>query len=402
MALLSGTTSAKPAKATGAAEIAAFLGDPESEAALKTLIQEQVMTFTVVRRGAVRDAIAYVGSAPPPRVLIVDVSASQLPLADIDDLANACEPSVIVIVVGQQNDIGLFRDMMRLGISDYLVKPLTTELLRRSISISLGGASASVGRQRRGKAIAITGARGGVGNSTVVTSLGWLLANKIGRRVALVDLDLQCGAVGLMLGIKRSMGLTEALRNAHRIDNVLLDRTLVQHGERLAVLTAEEPLGEDARFDQKALDQVLEVLAQRFHYVVFDVPRRPDSLYGHSLGMAQIRIVVANPTVASVRDVLRIMKLAGRDDIGQRLIVVLNHIAPGSGADISVKDFEKAIGRPVDHEIPYSRKAMFADNSGRLLASLRGPTADALARLADDVSGKLVAKRSLLASLFGR
>lgn len=401
MALLGGSAATKPAKSTGAAEIAAFVGDGETEATLRTLIQEQVMTFTVVRRGSVRDAIAYLGTAAPPRVLIVDVTSSQLPLSDIDDLANACEPSVVVIVIGQQNDIGLFRDLMRLGISDYLVKPVTTELLRRSISISLGGQSSGSARQRTGKIVAVTGARGGVGSSTVLTNVGWLLANKIGRRVALVDLDLQCGSVSLMLGLKKQVGLMEALKNAHRIDNVFLDRTLVQHGDRLAVLSTEEPLGDDTRFDPQALDQVIRILEQRYHYVMFDVPRHPDPIYQHVLSAAQIRVIVANPTIGSVRDVLRITKMAGRDDIGQRLVLVLNHTVPPSQADISRRDFEKAVGRRVDHEIPFTRYAMFADNAGRLLAQKRGGATDALSRITDDLTGKRVVGKSFLGKLFG-
>lgn len=402
MALLGASAAPKVAKTSGSAEIAAFVGDPETEAALRTLIQEQVMTFTVVRRGSVKDAISYLGNAAPPRVLIVDVSTSQLPLSDIDALANACEPSVVVIVIGQQNDIGLFRDLMRLGISDYLVKPVTPELLRRTISITLGGQSSGTSRQRTGKIIAVTGARGGVGASTVITNVGWLLANKVGRRVALVDLDLQCGSVSLMLGLKKQSGMMEALKNAHRIDNIFLDRTLVQHGTRLSVLSTEEPLGDDTRFEPQALDQVVKVLEQRFHYLMFDVPRRPDPVYQHVLTLAQIRVVVANPTIASVRDVLRIMKLAGRDDIGQRIVLVLNHNVPPSQADISRRDFEKAVGRRVDHEIPYSRYALFADNAGKLLAQRKGAATDEIMRLTDDLTGKRVVRGSLLARLFSR
>ncbi|MBP2301111.1 AAA family ATPase [Azospirillum picis] len=402
MSILGKQASARPAKRSGAAEIAAFVTDGETENALRLLVQEQVMTFTVVRRGSVRDAIAYLGTAAPPRVLIVDVSGSRLPLSDIDELASACEPGVVVIVLGQQNDIGLFRDLMHLGIADYLVKPVTTEWLRRSISIGLGGQSGSAMRQRTGKIIAVTGARGGVGTSTVMTNVGWLLANKIGRNVALVDLDLQCGAISLMLGLKRQTGMMEALKNAHRIDNIFLDRTLVHHGERLSVLSAEEPLGDDTHYEPQALDQVIKVLEQRHHYVLFDVPRRPDPVYQHLLSRAQVRVVVANPTIASIRDVMRILKLAGRDDIGQRLLVVLNHTAPPSQADISRRDFEKAVGRRVDFEIPFTRHAMFADNSGKLLAQRRCTATDQLMRITDDLTGRRAVQRFSLARLFGR
>ncbi|BAI70768.1 two-component response regulator [Azospirillum sp. B510] len=402
MSILGRSVSAKPAKRSGAAEVAAFIADGETENSLRMLVQEQVMTFTVIRRGSVRDAISYLGTAAPPRVLIVDVSSSRLPLADIDELANACEPGVIVIVIGQQNDIGLFRDLMHLGISDYLVKPVTTELLRRSISVALGGQSGGAVRQRTGKIIAVTGARGGVGTSTVMTNVGWLLANKIGRKVALVDLDLQCGSISLMLGLKKQAGMMEALKNAHRIDNVFLDRTLVHHGERLSVLSAEEPLGDDTRYEPQSLDKVIRDLEQRFHYVMFDVPRRPDPIYQHLLSQAQIRVVVANPTVASVRDVMRIMKMAGRDDIGQRLVLVLSHTVPPSQADISRRDFEKAVGRRADHEIPFTRHAMFADNAGKLLAQRRCPATDQLMRITDDLMGKRVVQRSLIARLLRR
>ena len=156
------------------------------------------------------------------------------------ELAEVCEPGVTVIAIGDRNDVGLFRDLINSGVSDYLVKPVPPALLQKSLVGVVE--SAAQGRQnpRMGRLIAVTGSRGGVGSTMLATNLAWSIANRHRRRVALVDLDLQFGTVALSLDLEPCHGLAEALEQPGRIDGLFIDRLMVQHSDTLFVLSGEE------------------------------------------------------------------------------------------------------------------------------------------------------------------
>lgn len=378
-------------------ELVAFVSDPDTERTICDLVDEEVMTFTVVRRGSIKNAIAHLKVSASPRLLIVDLGDSSMPMSDIEALADVCAPNVTVIVLGESNDIGLFRDLINAGVADYVVKPVTIELLRRTIATHSGRIPAK-SRTRTGKVIAVTGTRGGVGASTVLANLGWLLSHRSGRKVALVDLDLRASNIGLMLGAESGGGLSEALQNIDRVDDLFLDRIMQRCSDRLFLLTAQEELDEDIPEDAAAFEQIVATLTQRFHYVMLDVPRRHGPFYHHFLAYAHVRIIVADATLASVRDTVRILRMTGRDDIGQRALVVLIHRCPPGKGIVSRDEFEKAIGRRIDYEIPFDRKAINAENSGVPLGTEHGPLTDILVDVSDDLSGK----KSIIPNSFKR
>ena len=224
-------------------KISAFVVDPDTEASISDALGRMEAPKHKVRKGGIKAAIEHFSTHSSTPVIIVDVSDVDMALSQIDELANVCEPGVSVIVLGKENNIGLFRDLMRMGVTDYLVKPAPYEHLFRSVRVALG--DDDPGRpstQRLGKAVAVSGARGGAGATTLLANVGWVLANKRSRRVALVDLDLQNGSLHLALDFPANHGLREALENAHRLDPLFLERTMLQLGPRLFALAAEEPL----------------------------------------------------------------------------------------------------------------------------------------------------------------
>lgn len=381
--------------------LVAFVADPQTEETVRRLIEWQSIAPAVVRRGNCRDAIAYLKRSGSPRMIIIDVSGSEMPLSEMDEAVSICGPNVVIIAIGEENDISLFRDLMVLGVADYVVKPVTTEVFRRVIAMQTGGGQGRPQRrQRTGKVICVTGARGGVGASTFATNLGWVLANEAGRRTAIVDLDLQCGSVTLMLGLRHSPGFVEALRTPHRVDDLFLDRVMVKQSDKLMILGAEEPLEEDADFDPAALDAVLRNLRQRFHYVVMDLPRRPGILYRQILERAEIQIILSTPTLPALRDAMRISRLIGREDMGQRALMVNNHLAPSAQGEIPRADFEKTIGRRVDYELPFSRQAMAADNGGEMLVRQDAAYAGAVNEIVTDLLGRSPARVPAVKRLF--
>ena len=166
------------------ADFIAFVADRKTEQIVKSFVLEQAMPHAHVAVGNVDDAIAYLAKIDrSPLFLLVDLQQSVMPLSDLGRLAEVCEPSVQVVALGERNDVGLFRSLLKIGVRDYLVKPVTVELLKRTISVSEGKVS-PVMLARAGKTIAFVGSRGGVGVTTFALNVARHLSEDTHRRVA--------------------------------------------------------------------------------------------------------------------------------------------------------------------------------------------------------------------------
>lgn len=396
---MSTTTLQAPAR-TAVYDFVAFLADADSEEIFREFAKRQAIANPHVQRGSVQHAVGFVEQQPrSPRLLVVDIAGMSMPLPAIDRLAEACEPGVSVVVVGDQQDVALFRQLLTIGVADYLVKPLTTEVLLQVIGrdLTLSPARRSA---RTGKIVTFTGARGGVGATSLATSLAWLIANRHNRRVAFVDLDTHGGGGPLLLDLEVG-GLAEALANAPQQDALLLDRAMVRHGERLFCLSAEKDFDQEARLDLDALDQLLIQLEQQFHYVVLDLPRRPGPLYRFALERAAVQVVVVDRTLPAVHNVVRLTPLLG----GQRgrTIYVLNEHHPSGQSPLDRESIERSLGRGFDLVVAFDRTVPDrGDNLGEPLAAGRGPFATAVRRLAADLSGQHLTRPGRFARLLGK
>src|SRR5262249_37787716 len=152
-------------------------------------------------------AIQFLGTERSPENIIVDISGADMPASRIHDLAQVCEPGVTVIAIGDRNDIGLYRDLVGAGVTEYIVKPATPQLLAKALSRQSGLLEGNPISRKLGKVIACIGARGGVGTTTLAINLAWYLANREKRRIVLLDLDLQNGDCALALNLRPTPGL---------------------------------------------------------------------------------------------------------------------------------------------------------------------------------------------------
>ncbi len=397
MARLDPVSTADPARAAAAArpEVLAFLNDGKSEEIARAALGDLAAGADTIRRGDVMQVIEYLSNHRSPNILIVDIGGLDLPLSKIHQLAEVCEPGVHVIAIGNRSEIGLYRDLLHAGVSDYIVKPLAAELLRRAVDAAANATGPSAISQKLGKAIAVIGTRGGVGATTVAVNLAWHLANKQGRRVALVDLDLQTGDCGLMLSVKSTNGLREALENSHRIDNLFLERVMTRRGDRLFVLTAEESLRDELHFAPDGIDKLLVALQSEFHYVIIDVPRTPSSTGLRAIELAALRILVADETIRSAREIVRLRSVLGDGRGAQRNLLVINHSGERRLGFIPRREFLGAIEMQSTLAIPpISKMAGAAATYGAPQASRKGPIAQTIEKLANEISGRPAAART--------
>jgi pilus assembly protein CpaE len=365
-----------------------FVADAQSETVLRECLQQLSVQNSTVVRGGITKCIQYLYEERSPNVLIVDISGIDLPLSEIHRLAEVCEPGVTVVAIGDRNDIGLYRDLQQAGISDYIVKPLTPYIIAKSVQAAIEGQRVARISEKLAKLVAVVGARGGVGSTSISVNLAWHLANRQNRRVALLDLDLQSGDCGIMLSIKPTSGLREAFENPIRLDSIFVERAMTLHGERLFVLDAEESLADDVEITNEGIEALMGVLRSQFHYLIVDIPRVTGAAFRKVLQMADVRVIVLDPTLRSIRDTVRIRELLPEDAEHRNMLVVNRNGEGGKGA-MTLQEMESALEVQPKVVIPFLPRLFSATLSkGQIPAEAQGSYSHAIGELAADISGR--------------
>ena len=369
--------------------LAAYVTDPESEGVLRAVMGD-LGERVAIERGGVATAIRDLSRNPTPQVLIVDVSDSSDPLVALDDLANICEPDVKVLVIGERTDMGFYREITRgLGVVEYLYKPLTRDNVARLFLPVVQGRLPGVPEQVGGRLVTVSGARGGVGATTVAANLAVQLAESTRGYVALLDMNLQRGAAATILGVKPGAGLRVALEEPERADGLFLDRTAVEVSDRLRLIAAEEAFDASPRPVAEGVTRLITLLRRRFNYIVVDMPAAPDAALRGIYATAQTRIVVMGPDVVSIRDVMRLKAMFTAVAGSDKCIVVLNRL--GQQGAVATKLVERGIEATPDFTIPDIPKHLAVAADLGVPAVVRNRTfRAAMQRLTTEVSGARV------------
>ena len=338
----------------------AFVCDEATADMLRPVAVEHGWSPEKVNKGGLRNAVQSLSVSASPNILFVDLTESADPLNDINALAEVCEPGTIVIAAGQVNDVRLYRDLVASGIHDYLLKPFTVDQLRDTFAHAQSILSGPRGEAQADKPhvlTAVIGVRGGVGASTIATSLAWLLGEKANRSTALLDLDVHFGTGALALDLEPGRGLTDAIENPSRIDGLFIERAMVRANERLSVLSAEAPINQPMMTDGSAYFQLMEEMKNAFESTVMDLPRHMLINYPHMVHDAHVAVVVSELTLAATRDTIRILAWLKSNAPQTKVIVITNGVPSGGALEISRKDFEQSIERSVDIVFPDDGKS---------------------------------------------
>ena len=350
--------------------ILAFVCDPESHGIVSEWLAMQE-TPSRVGSGGIAGAIEYLGSSPLAPVLIVDLADSPDPMADMDLLAEVCEPGITVIALGAENDVTLYRELLDAGVSDYLVKPVDVEVLRRAIERAQQQAEETRSGDRHGGLYFFSGVRGGVGASTLAINTAWQLAEKKERRCVLVDLDLQFGISSLSLDLEPGRGLREMLDNPSRIDNLFVASAATSAAANLYVLGAEETLGGDPDFSAEALELLLTELRRTYDCVIVDLPRGMVSRHGGALSEATGVMIVSDLSIAGVRDTLRLHDFVRGVAPGASRTVIANRAGLDKKNEVPKAEFERGAETAIAYLVAEDPKSVHAaQNAGKPVISI--------------------------------
>ncbi len=365
--------------------VLAFLGDPSTEQVLRDGLSDIVANGLDVRRGTVRTAINAMAKMPTPEVLIVDIANEDQPLHALGELSDVVEPGVRVLVIGDTDDVDFYRHITRgMGVMEYIFKPITREAVARHFAPLISRKTAQQDTARGGRVVAVMGARGGVGSTTIAGNLAWLLGVIAKRHTVFLESDLHMGSGALLLGGKTGPGLRMALETPDRIDPLFVERAAQPVSERLHALASEEKLHEPLNYAAGAALRLIEALRVRYNFIILDVPFLPMPCNRELIEFAHHRVIVMDPSLASVRDTLRLLGLPNGPWQPQSPTIVLNRAGRPGG--LTRKQIEDALKVKVDVVIPDIPKQLNESASfGEPAIATRGPFRQAITDLSREI-----------------
>lgn len=333
----------------------AFVNDAPDIETLKRFVESHGWAESCVNQGDIRKATEFLKDNPSPTLLLVEVPSANEAKDLLDKLSEVCSPETKVIVIGTVNEYSFYCWLMDIGISSYLLKPMNDQVLENAYLKSITHSAGAAGAVKvPGKVIAVIGARGGVGASTLALNIAGIISDLSKKNTALIDLDPQYGTLALTLDLDPSKGVREVLEKPDRMDSLFLERVMHKHGPHLSIWSAEETMQERLVIHEKAGDGLMKELKDKYQVIVLDMPRYLGIFGRKCLGQADNVIVATDLSLAGLRDTLRLSDLM-RDALKLKPpIVVANRVGMAPKQAVKQDDFEKGVGAKIAYSIPFA------------------------------------------------
>jgi pilus assembly protein CpaE len=384
--------------------VQAFCETMETAAAVRSAGDDRRLgkAHLTVQMGGVAAAIEAYRTVPTPNVIILETEGASDILAGLDELATVCDPGTRVVVIGTANDAAPYRELVRRGVSDYVIGPINALDAVRSIC-SLFSASEAVAV---GRIIAVVGAKGGVGASTIAHNVAWAIARDLALDSVVIDLDLAFGTASLDYNQDPLQGVANAVFSPDRLDTAVMDRLLSKCTDHLSLLASPASLERVYDFGAEAFDSIFDTLRMTTPCIVLDIPHQWSGWTKRALVGADDILIVAEPDLANLRNtknMLNMLKTARPND--RPPMYCLNQVGMPKRPEIDVREFAKAVETPPIAAIPFdSRMFGTAANNGQMIAEIAAGhrTTKMLLQIAQRLAGRgetKKPKRSLLSPI---
>jgi len=377
--------------------IQAFCETVETAAAVQAAGEDRRLAkaHVKVQMGGLTAAVEAYRNAPTPNVIIIEaVSRADEVLHGLDQLAEVCDAGTRVIVVGTVNDVTLYRELTRRGVSDYLIEPVGTIDIVRSVC----GLFSAPDAKPVGRIVAVVGAKGGVGASTVAHNIAWAIGRDLALDAVVTDLDLAFGTAGLDYNQDPPQGVADAVFSPDRVDTAFVDRLLSKCTDHLSLLAAPATLERVYDFGVDAFDAILDSLRISVPCIVLDVPHIWTGWARRLLVSADDILVVAAPDLANLRNaknLVDLLRVARPND--HPPYYCLNQVGVPKRPEITPADFAKALEDQPVAVIPFDPQLFgTAANNGQMIeeVSASHKTAEMFRQMAQVLTGRMEAKRT--------
>src|SRR6202048_238591 len=350
--------------------VQAFCETVETAAAVQSAGEDRRLgkAHLKIQMGGMAAAIEAYRAAPTPNVIVVEADGRGDILGRLDQLATVCDPGTRVVVIGRINDVMLYRELVRRGVSDYVIAPVTALDVVRSICNLFSAPEAkSVGR-----IIAVVGAKGGVGASTIAHNVAWAIARDLALDSVVIDLDLAFGTAGLDYNQDPLQGIANAVFSPERLDTAVMERLLSKCTDHLSLLAGPATPERVYDFGADAFDSIFDTLRMTTPCIVLDVPHQWSGWTKRALVGADDILIVAAPDLANLRNTKNIFDLLKASRPTARApLYGLNQVGVPKRPEINASEFAKAIETEPIAAIPFDPQ-MFgsAANNGQMIAEI--------------------------------
>ncbi|KFG70785.1 hypothetical protein JH26_02160 [Microvirga sp. BSC39] len=371
--------------------IHAFCDNPQVAAVIESAAADRLLSRaqTTVQLGGIAAAVGLYQETPTPNLILVESRSSAAEfLSELDSLADVCDTGTKVVAIGYANDIGFYREIMKRGISEYILAPVQPSTLITTISQIYSEAASS----KFGQVYAFIGAKGGAGSSTVAHNIAWSMARHTKLDVIVADMDLPFGTAALNFNIDGGSSIVEALQDPGRIDEVLLDRLLTRCGDHLSLLSAPATLDQAFDLDEAMVERLVEVAQASVPFLVLDLPHHWTAWTRSTLRTADEIIITATPDLASLkstRSLVDFLKKMRPSDPPPK--IVLNQVGMPKKPEIAPKAFAEAVQLGAEACIPFDAHLFgTAANNGQMVAevSARATSTKAFAGIAEKLTSR--------------
>lgn len=388
--------------------IHAFCLNEETTRILEAAAEDRRMikAHVKVHMGGIAAAIEQFAQAPTPNLIIVETNGSKEDvISELDRLAEYCDAGTKVIVVGNVNDVTLYRELMHRGVSEYLITPLDIYQTIQAIS----GLYSDPSSEPLGRTVAFFGVKGGCGASTVAHNTAWGLAREFQTETVVADLDLAFGTAGLDYNQDPLQGIYEAISAPERLDETFLDRILSKCSEHLSLLAAPASLERTYDYGEHAFEALVDTMRGSTPTIVLDVPHAWNGWIKSILLNADDVVMVAEPDLANLRNAKNIIDTLKQLRPNDRPpLLVMNRVNVPKRPEIKPEEFATALGLNSLLTIPFEPQLFGrAANNGQMIAELeaKSSVADVFSEIAHLVSGKTDpgrAKKTGISSLLSK
>src|SRR6478736_678782 len=386
----------------------AFCETVESAAAVQAAGEDRRLgkAHVKIQMGGIGAAIEAFRNSPTPNVILIEMDARATDiLGGLDQLAEHCDAATRVIVMGRVNDVLLYRELTRRGVSEYLMTPVSTIDVVRAVCHLFSAPDA----KPVGRIVAVVGAKGGVGASTVAHNVAWAIGRDLTIESVVADLDLPFGTAGLDYNQDPPQGIADAVFSPDRVDTAFVDRLLSKCTDHLSLLAAPATLERVYDFGAEAFDSIFDTLRATMPCIVLDVPHQWSGWTKRALIAADDILIVAAPDLANLRNTKNIYDLLKSSRPNDRApLYCLNQVGIPKRPEIPASEFAKAIESPPIASIPFEPQ-MFgsAANNGQMIAEISANqrTTEMFLQIAQRLTGRGETKKpkgSFLSPLIGK
>src|SRR6187401_2313118 len=332
--------------------VQAFCETVETAAAVQSAGEDRRLgkAHLKIQMGGMAAAIEAYRSAPTPNVIVLEGDARTDLLGGLDQLATVCDSGTRVVVIGKINDVTLYRELVRRGVSDYVIAPVgAIDVVRSVCNLFSAPEAKAVGR-----IIAVVGAKGGVGASTIAHNVAWAIARDLALDSVVADLDLAFGTAGLDYNEEPPQGIADAVFSPDRVDTAFIDRLLSKCTDHLSLLAAPATLERVYDLGAEAFDSIFDTLRTTMPCIVLDVPHQWSGWLRRALIGADVILIVAAPDLANLRNTKNIYDLLKTSRPNDRApLYCLNQVGIPKRPEIPASEFAKAIESQPIASIPF-------------------------------------------------